>query len=139
MTDRQLLTNDLIHDEGLRLTLYPDSRGFPTIGVGRNVRDKGITSAEAMLLLDHDIDECIHDLMSFGWFSSLDPVRQRVLVNMRFNLGPNRFRGFTKMLHAVAIGDYAQAAMEMRNSVWATQVKDRAAKLARRMETGDDL
>lgn len=41
----------LIRHEGLRLKPYKDSVGKLTIGVGRNLDDKGITKEEAMHLL----------------------------------------------------------------------------------------
>lgn len=138
MTDRQKLVDQLVEHEGLRLKAYTDSVGKLTIGVGRNLSDKGITSGEAFVLLDHDIDEAFHDLAKFSWFSALDPVRQRILVDMRFNLGPHRFRGFRQMIHAVAIGDYYQAAEQMLASKWANQVKDRSVRLSRMMRTGED-
>src|SRR3990167_270296 len=88
---RRGLSDQLIRHEGLRLKLYSDSLGVPTIGVGRNLRDKGISHAEAMLLLENDLDEVLVDLQTFPWWAALDPVRQRVLVDLRFNLGPTRF------------------------------------------------
>ena len=84
----------IILHEGVRLRAYVDTVGKMTIGCGRNISDKGISFAEAMMLLDHDLDEAITDLSgSFPWFLTLDAVRQRVLVDMRLNLGPSRFRG----------------------------------------------
>lgn len=136
MTDRQVLVDELVRDEGIRLVVYLDPIGIPTIGVGRNLRDRGISRAEAFMLLDHDLDECITDLAGFPWFVGLDSVRQRAIVNMRFNLGPARFRGFRRMLTALAAGDYVTASHEMLASDWATQVGRRADRLARMMLTG---
>lgn len=138
MTDRERLRQQLIAHEGLRLMVYTDSLGIPTIGVGRNLQGKGISRGEAIDLLDHDLDECIHDLTAFAWFPLLDAVRQRVVVDMRFNLGASGFRQFAQMLQAVAIGDYQQAATEMLASRWAMQTKDRADRLARMMRSGED-
>ena len=36
--------------EGERLKIYSDSKGIPTIGIGRNLRDRGITPAESQML-----------------------------------------------------------------------------------------
>ena len=49
------LRDALIRDEGVRLKPYRDSVGKLTIGVGRNLDDKGLTRAEAEALLDNDI------------------------------------------------------------------------------------
>ena len=138
-TDRQVLVDQLIVHEGLRLMPYVDTVGKVTIGVGRNLTDNGISHAEAMLLLDHDLDEAMTDLSTFPWFAALDPVRQRVLVDMRFNLGPSRFRSFKRMLRMVSEQNYQQAAASMRASLWAQQVKSRATRLIAMMQAGVDV
>jgi lysozyme len=135
--DRQKLNDDLIRDEGLKLKVYKDSLGIETIGVGRNLRDKGLSTAEALYLLNNDLDECLADLRTFlPYFDDLDEVRQRVLTNMRFNLGPTRFRGFKNFLKCVRESRYKDAAIAMLESKWAKQVKGRARRLAKAMETG---
>lgn len=135
-----LLRAELVRDEGFHLKPYTDSVGKLTIGVGRNLIDKGLSRAEVFVLLDADIDECVADLTSsFPWFAKLDNVRQRALVNMRLNLGATGFRRFTKMLAAVAQGDYATASEQMLKSKWAGQVKGRAYRLARMMATGETV
>ena len=133
MTD---LHAQLVRHEGLRLKPYTDTVGKLTIGVGRNLTDKGISEATAYQMLDEDIDEAVADLAIFPWFAGLDAVRQRVLVDMRFNLGPSRFRQFRQTLAAVAHGEYVKASDQMLKSKWAAQVKGRARTLARMMATG---
>ena len=49
------LKEQLIRHEGLRLTVYDCPAGYKTIGVGRNIEQKGITESEALYLLDNDI------------------------------------------------------------------------------------
>jgi lysozyme len=134
--DLAALREQLIRHEGLRLRPYRCSAGKWTIGVGRNLEDHGITAPEAMALLDHDIEECLADLRQWGWFLLLDPVRQRALIDMRFNLGPSRLRGFKKFLNAMGQGDWARAYDEMLHSAWATQVGGRAMRLARMVRDG---
>jgi lysozyme len=63
-------------------------------------------------------------------------VRRNVLIDMRFNLGPSRFRQFKATLAAVAMGDYVTASDQMRKSKWYRQVKGRGERLARMMSTG---
>lgn len=136
MSERQRLVDELLRDEGISLKPYRDSVGIYSIGVGRNLTGKGITSAEAMYLLDNDIEEAVTDLSTFPWFADLDPVRQRVVINMRFQLGYSRFRTFKRMLAALARGDYHAAAESMTNSLWRKQVPTRARRLIAMMETG---
>lgn len=140
MTDRQKLMDQLIAHEGLRLKVYLDSVGIETIGVGRNLRGKGITHAEAMMLLEHDIDEVLTDLMaSFPWFLTLDPVRQRAVADMRFNLGPTRFRGFKRTLRMLSEGQYQLAAASAKDSLWFKQVKSRGVRIVHMLQTGEDV
>lgn len=139
MTDaeRVALRDQLVTHEGLRLHPYLDSVGKTTIGVGRNLTDNGITKDEAFLLLDHDMDACEADLCAFGWWSGLTPARRTALRDLRFNLGPYRFRGFVKMLDALERQDYRVAALELATSAWAQQVQpSRVDRLVRQLLTG---
>ena len=137
--DRRCLVEQLILHEGLRLRAYFDTVGKITVGVGRNLTDKGLSHSEAMALLDHDLDEAITDLAgSFPWFIELDSVRQRVLVDLRFNLGPSRFRGFKRTIRMVSEGKYVLAGASMRDSLWFKQVKARGQRLVSMMVTGED-
>lgn len=131
------LVDALIADEGLRFKPYTDTRGKLTIGVGRNLTDVGITSTEAMLLLEGDLDRTRTGVrMALPWFDRLNASRQRVLLNMAFNLGVSGLLGFKQMLADCQAGDYDGAANEMLASVWASQVGQRAVRLAQQMRTG---
>lgn len=139
MSARQHLVDDLIRDEGLRLHPYPDTEGIETIGVGHNLTANGISTRVAMIILDEDIDAAVTDLAgSFPWYLTLDEVRQRAITNFRFNLGPTRFRLFTRLLAALADQDYVKAAGSMRQSKWYGQVGARAERLVHMMLTGQD-
>lgn len=135
--DRGQLVAELIRDEGIRLKPYSDTVGKLTIGVGRNLDANGISRDEAMTLLQHDIDTAANDCRrSFPWWPSLDDTRQRVLLNMCFNMGLPTLLTFRRTLSAVADGDYNKAADGMLASKWAEQVGDRAKRLAAMMRTG---
>lgn len=136
-SEATLLRDELIRDEGIRLKVYYDTRGVPTIGVGRNLRDRGITFEEASYLLMNDIRAVQAALSAdLPWYPRLDPVRRRVLENMAFNLGSAGLLTFQKMLAACERWDYETAADEMLASLWAQQVKGRAVRLAGMMRTG---
>ena len=101
---------------------YHCPAGKLTIGIGRNLEDKGITEKEALMLLENDIHECIEDLETiFQAFDLLPEAVQLVLVDMRFNLGPGRFRHFRKMIAAVEDQNFSRAAAEMKDSRWYTR------------------
>jgi len=123
--------------EGLRLKPYRDSVGIWTIGYGRNLQDVGIRQDEARLMLENDLTVAMNDArFLFDDFAALTPNRQRVLVDMAFNLGRTRLAGFKAMWAALERGDYHAAAAEMKDSRWARQVGNRADRLARMMKEG---
>ena len=131
------LRDDLIRHEGLRLFPYRDSRGLLTIGVGRNIEQRGISREEAMYLLDNDIRDHTDELLGrFPVVATLDPARRDVLINMAFNMGIPALSGFKRMWAAIQSGDYRKASVEMLDSQWALQVGDRAIELANVMRSG---
>ena len=145
VTDRQALRLQIMSHEGSGPMRH--GRHFPykcpadkwTIGYGRNLEDVGISADEARDLLDHDIQECLKDLGSFAWWEGLDPVRQRALCDMRFQLGSVGFRGFTRMVFALEQGQFDDAAAHARDSKWARQDSPaRAATIAAMIETGTE-
>nr|WP_321399348.1 glycoside hydrolase family protein [uncultured Desulfobacter sp.] len=125
----------LIEDEGLRLKPYKCTAGKLTIGVGRNIEDKGISEKEAVFLLGNDISECVDDLISlFNDFLQLPESIQHVLINMRFQLGPRGFRGFRMMINAVKAEDWPEMVRQMKDSSWYVQTPNRANRLIRLVE-----
>ena len=141
--DREKLKQELRRDEGLRLEAYKDTVGKWTIGVGHllgdSMRMEKITIAEAMALLERDVLDAEDALdASVPFWKTLDPVRQRVLVNMSFNLG-GRLAGFVNFKVKLAKGQFIEASAEMLDSKWAKQVGARAERLAKTIEKGSDV
>lgn len=135
--DMNAMKQQLIAHEALRLKPYKDTVGKLTIGVGRNLDDRGISREEAMVLLNNDIGLVVADLdRTFPWWSELTENRKRVLIDMAFNLGISGLSGFHKALAAMESGEYTDAASEMLDSRWAVQVGDRAQSLAAMMREG---
>ena len=151
--------NKLIAHEGLRLQVYKDTLGIDTIGIGRNLEDRGITQeeldwmdipsmdavyeygiteADAMYLAKNDVQIVEEELVrAHPCVEELDAVRQLVLMDMAFNMGVPRLRKFTKMWNAVHEKKFDIAAKEMLDSRWAIQVKSRSTKLAHAMHHGE--
>lgn len=136
----EALIDELRRDEGEVLHAYPDHLGYLTLGVGRLIDKRkggGISADESAYLLRNDVARFVADLdRELPWWRDLDPVRQRVLINMAFNLGIKGLMGFRNTLRMVREGDYAGAAEGMLNSLWARQVKGRAVRLSEMMKTG---
>ncbi len=131
---RAQLKKDLKRDEGWRNGPYKDSLGVLTIGVGRNLQAHGLSDDEVTLLLDNDITMTERDLdKHIPWWREMSKERQRVLLNMCFNMGWTGLSGFHKFLAATERGDWNEAANQMLDSRWATQVGDRAIRLAGQM------
>ncbi len=122
--------------EGKRLKPYIDTVGKVTIGIGRNLTDRGITDEECQFLLEGDIKLVQIYAAAFSWYDDLDEVRQAVVLDMLFNMGPGRFAGFVKLISAIERRDWADAAFQMMDSTWAIQVGQRAIRLSEMMKTG---
>ena len=137
--DRQRLAAQLRLHEGVEHKLYECTAGYLTIGVGRNIEERGLSDDEIDYLLNNDVNIATDELVAtFDWYADLDPIRQRVVVDMVFNLGMPRFKQFQNMIAAIEAGDWMEASDEMMDSRWAQQVGLRASRLAEMMETGED-
>lgn len=135
--NREQFEEHLVWAEGERLQMYKDSVGIWTIGVGRNIEEKGISKNVSRIMLQEDIDEVFTDLDRLDYFANLDPTRQLIVADMVFNLGLSRFLRFVKLNAALALHDYTLAAHEMQDSKWYRQTKRRARKLVEAMKTGE--
>ena len=124
--------------EGVRLKPYYCTADKLTIGVGRNLDDKGISESEATLLLMNDIQDAERDLKwHMPTYRSLTQTRKMVMLDMAFNLGVRGVMKFKKMHAALALRDYEEAARQMLDSRWAEQVGQRALTLAEMMRTNE--
>lgn len=143
MLNLQKLVDQLIRHEGMERFPYVDIVGKTTIGVGRNLTDRGLSQEECRYLLANDIKISIDELKkNFYWFTKLDETRQIVLVDLHFNLGIVRLKKFRKTLRLIemcALGDdlWDHAAAELLDSKWARQVGQRAKTLACMLALGD--
>jgi GH24 family phage-related lysozyme (muramidase) len=133
--------------------------GHPTVGVGFNLdRPDAREQIEAMgldydqvrngtqhldanqvdTLLDKTIDEAIAGARdNVSNFDTLPEQKQTALVDMVFNMGPERFGGFQDLIDAVEAEDWAKAASAMEDSQWSAAGGDRADDDVQAMR-GDD-
>ena len=174
--DAKKLKNQLIVHEGYRTQVYKDSYGNRTVGVGFNLERldavgclqrvnadfKQVANGEAHLTADQvqkllecgiaKVDAFARDVIK--GYDELNDVRQRVICDMIFNLGPAGFLKFEKDLtdvpqtttpsdqlgtmDLVEEGRFKEAAVRMLKTKWAHQVGRRAKVLSRMMATGED-
>ena len=139
MNKMDRLIEQLKRHEGVSAYVYTDINNLEHIGVGRNISKTGIglTMEEIEYLLSNDILRCIKEITAeYSWFGSLDEIRQEAIINIFFNLGATKYRGFKKANAAMSVHDYNLAATEFLDSRWAKQVKGRSLELTDIIRTG---
>jgi lysozyme len=145
----------LTRDEGFEEKPYLDTENIWTFAIGRNLEHSPLTGAEWKALLDAGSIEVkvtrkgaeyllgngiaqaeMTCATTFKWWPNLDPVRRDVIANLCFNMGIRRLLGFRNMLAAMSHGDFGIAADELMDSKYATQVGQRAQRLAAALRSG---
>ena len=137
----------LIAHEGVRQKPYDDATSKPlrpghaltgklTIGVGRNLSDRGLTRSEVNVLLDHDITRATRGARKHKWFEGLNEPRQAVCISMVFCCGSKGWSLFKRTHAAIAQERWEDAAVQLLDSRFAKQVGDRALHLAEMLRTG---
>lgn len=140
VSNEALILEDLKRDEGFRGMPYRCSADKLTVGYGTLLP---LTEGEAKLLLQYRLGlmkgELATRLRGEGIdLHELPACVQRALLNASYCLGVPRFMGFTRMLEALLVRDYEDAAKELLDSRFARQVKGRAERLAALIRLGDN-
>ena len=138
----EALKHHIIASEGVALKKYNDSLGYPTIGVGHLIKDgeqfpNKIDYGTAMAIFEGDYAKHVHEASQIPGFKELDPVRQAAIIDMTFNMGPNKVKKFKGMFSALRKKDYDQAANSVLNSRYARQVGPRAQRIAELIRSGN--
>ena len=126
--------------EGVRDKVYLCSAGYETIGVGRNISEDGLGLSEDEIdyLLNNDIKRVREELTEeYYWFAGLNDASQDAMIDLSFNLGQTRLRGFVKALEAMSREEFENAADEFMDSKWSEQVGDRAIEVTEIIRTGE--
>ncbi len=135
--DYGAIRDQLIKNEGLKLKPYKDTVGKLTIGVGRNLDDKGISRIEALYLLENDITEVMRQLdANLPWWKTQSDTRKRALIDLCFNMGIGTLLTFKNTLAAWQRGDYDAAGRGLENSKWFTQVGYRGPLIVQMVKIG---
>ena len=144
MEFREQIIKDLIHHEGKENFVYKDTKNIETIGVGRNLKDVGLSDDEIEYLLNNDIDRVENQLDTYfpWWKEKLEPVR-RMLISFVFNVGIGTARKFPKMMKAIEDDNYFTAVQELLHnskgdkSKYYKQVGRRAREMADWLEEAE--
>ena len=143
---RQSVYDQLKIDEGVEYEIYHDHLGYPTFGVGHFITEEDeehgkpegtpVSEERVRECFEKDLDTSVREcyaLYGDRWDSFPHEV-QEIMVNMMFNMGRPRLSKFVNLGKALSQGDWKLAAREGRNSLWYTQVTNRAERLMQRME-----
>jgi len=134
-------------DEGIKYECYLCSEDVPTFGIGHKILNTDpeyampigapVNDERVWEVFQGDLEISINECkILFGantWDKFPDEV-QEICVNMMFNLGRPRYRGFIKHIAALEEHDWITAGAEARDSRWRKQVGDRAERLCQRLE-----
>lgn len=154
------ITDMIIYDEGEKLTIYKDTEGYWTIGVGHLLtkspsKDEAIRQLDKLVgtghygyinkqesrqILEKDINQTIKQIGRtelIDVYTSLDIIRRTALVNMCFQLGVQGVLQFKKMIQHLNAREYEKAADEALNSKWARQTPNRAKRVTDVIRYGD--
>ena len=132
MINMKRMREQLILHEGIVLDKpYRCTSGKLTIGVGRNLDDRGISEETAMQMLDEDINIVHSELLKlFPDFADMPEIVQESLVDLAFNMGTTTLMKFKATLAALNAQQWAIAADEILDSRYARQVGKRAQTIS---------
>lgn len=143
--DQSAMDAELEYDEGKSATVYIDTKGHPTIGVGWNLdaqplpagMEPPLSEEQIRTLLNMSTSETITDLDAFlPWWRDLDEVRQRAMLNLCFNLGWPKFSAFTGFQGFMQAGDYQAAANDLHGTPWYSEVGERGPRIVAMIANG---
>ena len=134
--------------EGCVETVYLDSLGLPTVGIGHLVQphEKERFKEGATISRDEIEDLFLIDLnracagaeqligQMYKGDKRLPQAIEHVIVEMVFQLGQNGVSKFRKMWEALSKGDRKEAAAQMKDSRWHSQTPVRCESLAEIVE-----
>lgn len=113
------LVADLTRRESLRLSVYLDTKGLATQGIGRH---HGVKQGDADITVEIAHAWLAEDLASSDNFAraligapydDMDQVRREALLDLVFNMGVNTLSQFGPFLKHMRARDYASAAYHL--------------------------
>jgi GH24 family phage-related lysozyme (muramidase) len=147
--DMEKLRAEITFDEGRRRNPYKDSLGNYTGGVGHNLQAHGASWEDICgwmhagipdVVIDQWLTDDIEAAITTCWgifptFADLGDNRQRVLVNMAFDL-EHELNDWHGLKAAIAAKDWTGASLAIMDSRFAHEAPNRCGRLAARMVEG---
>ncbi|ALV25022.1 phage lysozyme, putative [Campylobacter iguaniorum] len=137
------LKDNIKANEGFRSRVYKDSLGKDTVGYGFLISaledDELELNGGFIEPMSEEVAQKILNLKLFKLKNSVyrllpwledKPINvQDAIVEMAYQLGINKMMGFVNTLECIKIGDYAQAKVNLKSSLWARQTPKRVENL----------
>ena len=146
--NRILIENLITKHEGVRVSVYTDTTGHLTIGIGWNLDspdaariaglfglnlnalkngDEVMTQDQVDEVFDYQLNIVIGQANQlFPNFLAMPDTVQAVVCDVIFNMGLPVFREFVNTIAALKAGDWKLAAAGLQASKWFYQVPNRA-------------
>lgn len=150
VTPSQQNVADALRWEGERLSVYVDSQGYFTQGIGRHTGvqrgDPDIDRATSRAWFAEDWDRAYQEARGlFDAFEQIDEVRRDAITWLAFNMGPGTLAEFKPFIGYVNAANWDEAAFHLltnthgRLTPYLVQVGARGAETALRIATGEVL
>ena len=117
--------------EGYKSTVYQCTEGYDTIGYGFAIKDLELEKDICDIIAERKLEKLEKRIASrFGWFCSSPEEVQDVITEMCYQLGLSGFSKFKKTIYLLETEQYEEASIEMLDSLWAKQTRNRAMELS---------
>lgn len=146
------LLEELKREEGFRANIYQCTAGVDTIGYGFNVNyleedelalNNGVVEPMSREVADKILELKLEKLKkevyrAFPWIKNHPKKVQDALIEMAYQLGLTKMKGFSQTLRYIEVEDYSSAVRNLKNSRWAQQTPRRVNNLIKRLQRAKD-
>jgi lysozyme len=128
------LTDTIKSAEGLKLSVYRCTEGYPTIGYGHrcSADQKDITKEQAEEIFAADFAKAVEQVEALVGKDARQEVKD-IVTEMIFQMGAAGVGKFKTMLKCIKAKNYKGASVAMIDSKWAKQTPERAKRMSELM------
>ena len=141
--DLETLKEHIKAEEGVKYEIYNDHLGYKTFGIGHLCKstDPENDMEVGTEVSKERVDECfaedlkvaLADADTFCQDMEIDENAKECIVHMVFQLGLPRLNKFVKLKQALKENNIEEAMVQMKDSRWYNQTKNRAERLIEKM------